>query len=81
MSPREPYALDQVIQKSSKVHKLIGVDRDTFLKINQIHAQLNLTYLEVIRFLVLASGLNFEGDLRKDLRVQQIMHKMGQVIP
>ncbi len=81
MSPNEPYKLDQVIQKASKVHKLIGVDRETFLKVNAISAQLNLTYMESIKFLVLASGLSFEGDLRKDLKVQKIMHDMKRVIP
>ena len=82
MTPaHEPYALDNIIRKASKTHKLIGVDRETFLKVNSISAQLNLTYMDSIRFLVLASGLSFEGDLRKDLRVQQIMHQMKRIIP
>jgi hypothetical protein len=81
MTPHEDYALDKVIQKASRVHKLIGVDRETFLKINQISAQLNLTYMDTIRFLALCSGLDFNSDLRKDLKVIQIMHQLGKVIP
>ncbi len=81
MSPREDYALDKVIQKASRVHKLIGVDRETFLKVNQVSAQLNLTYMDSIKFLSLCAGLDFDGDLRKDLKVQKIMHDMRKVIP
>lgn len=81
MSPKEPYALDNIIKKAARVHKLIGVDYDTFLKINFLSAQLNLTYLETVKFLVLCSGLNFETDLRKDLKVIQIMHSLRKVIP
>jgi len=81
VSPREPYAIDSFIEKAKKVHKLVGVDYETFLKINQVSAQLNLTYAESIRFLSLCAGLNFDVDLRKDLKVQKIMHDMRKVIP